>query len=217
MVTSMIKLGSMTRIEILNGILASKIVAIIRMDNPEKVIPVARALHKGGIKAIEITMGTPNALELIRELSQIGGVIPGVGTIIDVDTCKLAIQAGAEFVVTPVSKPEVIQMAHQHDKPIFSGAFTPGEILQAYEWGADVVKVFPADYGMKYFKALRGPLPQIPMMPTGGVTKDNILEWFGHGACAVGMGTTLMNKQAVEQNDFELVTRTARSFVEMVK
>ena len=142
----------MTKASLLDQLLATKIIAIIRLSSSDSVFELAKALHKGGIRAIEITMGTPNALDEINKLSQIEGVIPGVGSVIDAKTAQSAIEAGAQFVVTPVSKPEVIRMAHQYDKPILSGAMTPSEILQAYEWGADVVKLFPAaNFGLSYF------------------------------------------------------------------
>ena len=161
----------MTRATLLEQLLATQIIAIIRLSESEPIFELSQALHRGGIKAIEITMGTPNALEEINKLTQIEGVIPGVGSVIDVKTAEAAIEAGAQFVVTPVSKPEVIQIAHQYDKPILSGAMTPTEILQAYEWGADVVKLFPAEnFGLSYFKAVKAPMPHLPIMHTGGIT-----------------------------------------------
>lgn len=208
----------MTRKAILEQILESKIVAIIRLSESEPVFELAKALHRGGIKAIEITMGTPNALEEIHKLSQIEGVLPGVGSVIDAKTARAAIEAGAEFVVTPVSKPEVIQMAHQHNKPILSGAMTPSEILQAYEWGADIVKLFPAaNFGLSYFKAVKAPMPHLPIMPTGGVTVENAAEWLANGALCLGVGSTLVNKKLIAQKDFERITAVARAMTEAIK
>ncbi len=208
----------MTRASLLDQLLATQIIAIIRLWESEPIFELAQALHRGGVKAIEVTMGTPNALEEINKLSQIEGVIPGVGSVIDAKTAKAAIEAGAQFVVTPVSKPEVIQMAHQYEKPILSGALTPSEILQAYEWGADVIKLFPADhFGLSYFKAVKAPMPNLPIMPTGGVTVDNAAEWIDNGAICLGVGSSLVNKKLIEVRDFEGITANARAMIEAIK
>lgn len=208
----------MTRAELLQQLLATKIIAIIRLSNSEPVFELAKALFRGGIKAIEVTMGTPNALEEIHKLSQIEGVIPGVGSVIDPQTAKTAIEAGAQFIVTPVSKPEVIQMAHQLDKPILSGAMTPTEILQAYEWGADIVKLFPAaNLGATYFKAVKAPIPHVPIMPTGGITVENAADWIANGAVCLGVGSTLVNQNLISQRDFKSITSTAKAMTEAVK
>jgi len=208
----------MTRAFLLEQLLATKIIAIIRLSSSESVFELAQAFRRGGIKAIEVTMGTPNALEEINKLSQIEGVIPGVGSVIDAKIAKAAIDAGAQFVVTPVSKPEVIQMAHQHHKPILSGAMTPSEILQAYEWGADVVKLFPAaNFGLSYFKAVKASMPHLPIMPTGGVTIENASEWIANGAVCLGVGSTLVNKKLIEEKDFEGITAIAKALTEAIK
>ena len=207
----------MTKAYLLEQLLATKIIAIIRLSSSAYVFEFAKALQKGGIRAIEITMGTPNALEEINKLSQIEGVIPGVGSVIDAKTAQSAIEAGAQFVVTPVSKPEVIRMAHQYDKPILSGAMTPSEILQAYEWGADVVKLFPAaNFGLSYFKALKAPMPHLPIMPTGGVTIENAAEWLENGAVCLGVGSSLINKKLIADKDFIGITAIARAMTEAI-
>jgi len=207
----------MTKASLLDQLLATKIIAIIRLSSSAYVFEFAKALQKGGIRAIEITMGTPNALEEINKLSQIEGVIPGVGSVIDAKTAQSAIEAGAQFVVTPVSKPEVIRMAHQYDKPILSGAMTPSEILQAYEWGADVVKLFPAaNFGLSYFKALKAPMPHLPIMPTGGVTVENAAEWLENGAVCLGVGSSLINKKLIAEKDFSGITAIARAMTEAI-
>lgn len=207
----------MTKATLLEELLASKIVAIIRLSSSQPIQELAKALHRGGVKAIEITMGTPNALEEINKLSQIEGVIPGVGSVIDAKIAQAAIEAGAQFVVTPISKPEVIQMAHQFDKPILSGAMTPSEILQAYEWGADVVKLFPAaNFGLSYFKAVKAPMPHLPIMPTGGITLENASEWIASGAVCLGVGSTLVNKQLIADKDFESITAIAKAMIKAV-
>ena len=208
----------MTRATILEQLLATKIIAIIRLSESKPIFDLAQALHRGGIKAIEVTMGTPNALEEIHKLTQIEGVIPGVGSVIDAKTAKAAIEAGAQFVVTPVSKPEVIKMAHQYDKPILSGAITPTEILQAYEWGADVVKLFPAaDFGLSYFKAIKAPMPHVPIMPTGGINVENAAEWVANGAVCLGLGSSLMDKKMIVEKDFEGITSIARAITKTIK
>ena len=208
----------MTRATILEQLLATKIIAIIRLSESKPIFDLAQALHRGGIKAIEVTLGTPNALEEIHKLTQIEGVIPGVGSVIDAKTAKAAIEAGAQFVVTPVSKPEVIKMAHQYDKPILSGAITPSEILQAYEWGADVVKLFPAaDFGLSYFKAVKAPMPHVPIMPTGGINVENAAEWVANGAVCLGLGSSLMDKKMIVEKDFEGITAIARAITETIK
>lgn len=208
----------MTKASLLEQLLATKIIAIIRLSSSTSVFELAQALRKGGIKAIEITMGTPNALQEINKLSQIEGVIPGVGSVVDAKTAQAAIEAGAQFVVTPVSKPEVIQMAHKYDKPILSGAMTPSEILQAYEWGADVIKLFPAaNFGLSYFKAVKAPMPHLPIMPTGGVTVENAAEWLANGAVCLGVGSTLVNKKLIGEGDFDGITTIARAMTDAIK
>mgnify|MGYP000611672163 FL=1 len=207
----------MTKASLLDQLLATEIIAIIRLSSSAYVFEFAKALQKGGIRAIEITMGTPNALEEINKLSQIEGVIPGVGSVLDAKTAQSAIEAGAQFVVTPVSKPEVIRMAHKYDKPILSGAMTPSEILQAYEWGADVVKLFPAaNFGLSYFKALKAPMPHLPIMPTGGVTVENAAEWLENGAVCLGIGSSLINKKLIADKDFIGITAIARAMTDAI-
>ncbi len=203
--------------EILQDIIDQGMIAIIRQNSDQNVLQIARAIASGGIKAIEITMGTPGALLIIESLHEFSGIIPGVGSVVDAQTAENAINAGAEFIVTPITKREVIETAHQHHKPIFSGAFTPGEIHQAYEWGADVVKVFPADIGIKYFKAIRAPMPYIPLMPTGGVNLGNAADWILSGASCLGVGSTLTNKKAIAAGDWDLIEQTARQFLKVIQ
>lgn len=208
----------MTKDDLLEQLLSTKIIAIIRLSSSEPIQELAKALYRGGIKAIEITMGTPNALNEIKKLSQIEGVIPGVGSVVDAKTAQSALEAGAQFVVTPVSKPEVIQMAHRYEKPILSGAMTPSEILQAYEWGADVIKLFPAaNFGLSYFKAVKAPMPQLPIMPTGGVTVENAAQWIASGAVCLGVGSTLVNQKLIAKKDFDGITTIARALNNAIK
>jgi 2-dehydro-3-deoxyphosphogluconate aldolase/(4S)-4-hydroxy-2-oxoglutarate aldolase len=208
----------MSRLAILNRILEEGVVSIIRMEEAEKVPNVIHALQEGGLSALEITLGTPKALQLIESFATNKDLLIGVGSVLDAESARLAILSGAQFIVTPVSKQAVIEMAHRYDVPIFSGAFSPGEILAAYEWGADVIKVFPADtLGMAYFKALRGPMPQLQLMPTGGVTLDNAGEWLKAGACAVGIGSALTDKKAIADENYKLLTANAVRLLASIK
>ncbi|MEO9892711.1 bifunctional 4-hydroxy-2-oxoglutarate aldolase/2-dehydro-3-deoxy-phosphogluconate aldolase [Aurantibacter sp.] len=203
----------MTKEEIVTELKETIVVAIIRLDRAEDVYPTAMALFEGGITAIEITVGTPNALSEINKIAQHKGILAGVGSVVDAKTAASAIKAGAQFIVTPASKKEVIDMAHKHGKPILSGAFSPTEILQAYDWGADIIKLFPAGaLGINYYKAIKAPMPYIPIMPTGGVTELNAVEWLEHGAPCLGVGSELTNTNLIRNKDFKGITELAKSF-----
>ncbi len=203
----------MVREDIVSEILKGGIVSILRVADPKKILPASRAILEGGIKAIEISLNTPQALEGISDLSKIEGIIPGVGTVTNVEMAIKSIECGAEFVVTPVSKKEIIDACHELGKPVFSGAFTPSEIYQAYEWGADVIKVFPAEtLGMKYIKAVLAPFPEIRLMPTGGVTPDNIDKWFDMGAVCVGVGGSFTKAEIFDNEDWKKLTDIAHEF-----
>jgi 2-dehydro-3-deoxyphosphogluconate aldolase/(4S)-4-hydroxy-2-oxoglutarate aldolase len=203
----------MGRIQILNKILEGGIVAILRVESADKILPASKCIFDGGIRAIEVTMNTPNALDCISELSKIDGIIPGVGTVTDKQMATDAIEAGAEFVVTPITKKEIIDTCHRLDKPIFSGAFSPGEIYQAHEWQADVVKVFPAKIlGIGYIKAVKGPFPELKLMPTGGVTPDNIDKWYDMGAVCVGVGGSFTNAEIINNEEWGRLTGIAKEF-----
>ncbi len=208
----------MNRLSILNRILGEGLVAILRLDDEQVVMPVVEALAAGGVHAIEITMGTPGVLRHVeRVVAGLPDVLIGVGSVLDAETARMALYAGAKFIVTPVSKPEIIQTAHRYDAPVFSGAFTPGEILTAFEQGADVVKVFPAEVlGIPYLKAVLAPMPQLRLMPTGGVTVDNVGDWLRAGACAVGVGSSLLDKKAVAAGDFAAITARAIAFIQKI-
>lgn len=204
----------MNRIEILNKILEKKIVAILRVKESEKVVPSALAILEGGIRSIEVSLNTPNALASINELAKRDGLLPGVGTVTSAEMARDGIAAGAEFVVTPISKKEIIEACHELDKPVFSGAFTPSEIHQAYEWGADVVKVFPAyTLGMNYIKAIKAPFPNIKLMPTGGVNSSNIDQWFDMGADCVGIGGCFTKHSIMANEDWPRQTARTKELV----
>jgi 2-dehydro-3-deoxyphosphogluconate aldolase/(4S)-4-hydroxy-2-oxoglutarate aldolase len=207
----------MTRDEVLKNILSLKVIAVIRMSDTEKLPRVVDAIRKGGVRAIEITMTTPGALEVIAGMSKSkpADSLIGAGTVLDPETAVRAIQAGAEFIVSPITNFEMIKVCRKYDIFVAPGAFTPTEIVAAWEAGADVVKVFPAtSVGPKYFKDLRGPLPQIRLMPTGGVSIENAREFIENGACCVAIGTALLDKKAIEGGEWDILTQKARTLVD---
>jgi 2-dehydro-3-deoxyphosphogluconate aldolase/(4S)-4-hydroxy-2-oxoglutarate aldolase len=209
----------MKKEEILEELTLLGAIAVIRMSDSEKLKRVSEAIHKGGVSAIEITMTTPNALSVIENLSKTMGdeIIVGVGTVLDPQTAIDAINAGAQFVVSPVIKPGIIKTVKKLNIPVMPGTFTPTEIQTAYELGADIVKVFPADVvGMAFFKAIKGPMPYLKLMPTGGVTLTNAGEWLKAGACAVGVGTALLEKKAIDENNFKKLTENAEILVKSI-
>src|SRR5258706_12209985 len=174
------------------------IIAVVRAQNAGQVLPLSEALIAGGVIAIEITMTTPDALAAIREASQQLGsrALIGVGTVLDGDTCRAAIDAGAEFVVTPVCRPEFVPIARTAGKPIMLGAYTPTEAQLAHEAGADFIKIFPADtLGAGYIKALRAPLPHLRIVPTGGVDLHNVADFLKAGCAALGVGGSLVSSK----------------------
>ena len=199
-------------------LITSGALGIIRVNQAEGLVRIARALQQGGLNCVEITMTTPGALRAIEETSEeLTGVIMGAGTVLDATTARQAILAGAEFLVTPTVKLDVIEMAHRYGKVVIAGAMTPTEILTAWEAGADMVKVFPASVlGPSYLKAVRGPLPQIPLVPTGGITADNAGEFIRAGAAMVCAGGWLVDKEAVANERYEVLTERARQLVDAV-
>ena len=204
----------------LSQILQHKIIAILRGANPNDVLKIAEALHKGGIKLLEITFNSPNALELLKKLSSQmkNEMLIGMGTVLNAATAKQAIAAGAKFILSPALNPETIKATKEAGAVSIPGAFTATEILMAYENGADIVKVFPASAGADYIKDIRGPLPHIPLMPTGGVTINNVSNFFKAGAVAVGIGSDLVNtKQEVNHEYLRLLSGKAKAFVEIAK
>ncbi|MBI5726718.1 MAG: bifunctional 4-hydroxy-2-oxoglutarate aldolase/2-dehydro-3-deoxy-phosphogluconate aldolase [Ignavibacteriales bacterium] len=209
----------MGRVETLNKLFESKVVAVIRMQDPEKLISVAEALYEGGISFLEVTMTTPQALEVIAAASKKlpKEIVIGVGSVLDAQTARMAIYAGARFVVSPIFKPELIITSHRYDVAVMTGAFTPTEILTAFETGADVVKVFPADVtGMDFFKSVLAPMPFLKLMPTGGVSLTNGGDWIKAGACAVGVGSALLDKKLIEASDYAGLTAKAKTLVQSV-
>ena len=209
----------MKRQEIVDTIIKASAVAVVRLTDPTKLIKVAEAIYAGGVSAIEITMTVPNAIKMIEEASkQIGSYMQiGVGSVLDSDTAQKAIDAGAKYVVSPIFKKEIIETAHKNNIPAMPGAFTPTEIQTAYEAGADIVKVFPADVvGMAFFKGVLAPMPHLKLMPTGGVSLTNAGDWLKAGACAVGVGTALLDKKAIASEDYKTLTANAKILMESI-
>jgi 2-dehydro-3-deoxyphosphogluconate aldolase/(4S)-4-hydroxy-2-oxoglutarate aldolase len=210
----------MKRDAVLDLILATKVIAVVRMKEADRVFMVTDALQRGGVKALEITMTVPGALEIIRRLagSRPQGVIVGAGTVLDAKTAAEAVSSGADFVVSPVADAGMIAACRASDTLVAPGAFTPTEIVSAWEKGADIVKVFPStSLGPQYFKDLKGPLPEIRLMPTGGITLENARAFIEAGASAVGLGTALVDKKAVEAGDWDVLTERARRLVDSLR
>lgn len=203
--------------EILNQLLEEKVVAIVRLDSGEKLVKVAQALKAGGISVVEFTCTTPGALEMVKEASThfSGEVLIGAGTVLDPETARAAILAGTDFIVTPTTNLETIAICKRYGKPIVTGAMTPSEMLTAWEAGADLVKVFPVSNigGPDYIKAVLAPLPQLRLVPTGGVSADNAALYLKAGAAAVAVGGNLVNKKAVENGDWAAITAEAQRLV----
>ncbi|MDB6028598.1 MAG: kdgA [Verrucomicrobiales bacterium] len=206
--------------ETIRRILDCGIVAIIRADNSAQLVDATQALIEGGIDTIEVTMTTPNALQVIRETTQKFGskLLMGVGTVLDDITARLAMEAGAQFVVTPTLRPDVITICNRYSKPIMTGCYTPTEMLTAHEAGSDFIKLFPADQlGASYIKAVRAPLPQLSIIPTGGVTATTCGDFFKAGCVAVAAGSSLVSKSILEKRDWKALTEQAAIFVAAVK
>jgi 2-dehydro-3-deoxyphosphogluconate aldolase/(4S)-4-hydroxy-2-oxoglutarate aldolase len=185
----------MTKLQIIERLLNPGVVAVIRADSAAALIPICEALLTGGVTALEITMTSPGALAAIAEASQRFGdrALMGVGTVLDPETCRAAILAGAQFVVTPVCRPAIVEMCLRYAKPVACGAYTPTEALTAHEAGADFIKLFPADQlGPKYIQNLLGPLPMLRIIPTGGVTAETAAHFLKAGCVALGAGSSLI-------------------------
>lgn len=209
----------MDRLEALQKTLDTGIVSIIRAKSGEQLVEVAKALYEGGIDVIEVTFTVPGVLDIISAVKQELGdrILLGAGTVLDTESARAAILAGAEFIVTPTVNPDVIRLCNRYSKAIMPGAFTPTEILTAWEAGADIVKVFPADVGGPgYLKAVHGPLPQVRLLPTGGVDLETLPAFVKAGACAVGLGSALVEKSAVESGDMDRIRSLAEQYVALL-
>src|SRR6516165_9980232 len=204
----------------LRHVLDCGIVAVVRSPDSAQLVEAARALADGGVTVVEITMTVPGALDVVRQVRQALGdrVLLGAGTILDAETARAALLAGAEYLVAPTVNLDVIRLCQRYDKLVMPGAFTPTEILTAWEAGADIVKVFPAEVvGPAFFKALRGPLPQVRLMPTGGVDLNTAADFLRAGACCLGVGGQLVEPRAVANRDFDRIRDLARQYVAIVQ
>lgn len=209
-----------TKQQIIDQLLNPGVIAVVRAKRTDQVVPLAEALVAGGVIAVEITMTTPNALAAIRETSAILGerALIGVGTVLDEATCRAALEAGAQFVVSPICRRELVPIAQQAGKPVMLGAYTPTEAQLAHEAGADFIKIFPADgLGPNYIKALRAPLPHLKIVPTGGVDLKTIGDFFKAGSVAVGAGSSLISKDVLENDDWAALTNVASEFVKAAR
>src|SRR5712692_561805 len=210
----------MSKHKTLAAILDIGIVPIVRASTPEAAIQAAEAIYRGGIRAVEITMTVPGALQALEKVADQFGdrMMLGAGTVLDPETARASMLAGAEFFVTPSLKLSTIEICHRYSKVIMPGALTPTEVLTAWEAGADLVKIFPCGNvgGPKYIRALKAPLPQVEMVPTGGVNLDNAAEFFRAGASAIAVGSELVSAKALSEGEFESIEQTARQFLEVV-
>ena len=207
--------------ETLAKILEEGVVPVIRVASAAEAFEVAKAIHEGGISVIEVTMSVAGALDVMKEVTQKFGqkVLLGAGTILDPETARAALLSGAQFIVTPTLNPDVIKMCKRYSAVIIPGALTPTEILTAWEAGADLVKVFPIAQvgGPAYIRALMGPLPHIPLVPTGGVNLQNAGEFIKAGCAAIAAGGELVDKKAVAEKKFSVIAENAQKFVAEVK
>jgi len=204
----------------LQAIMDCGVVAIVRVGNTKDAVEVCKAVIKGGVKPVEVTMTTPGAIEAIMEFKDVAqdDTIVGAGTVLDPETARTAILAGAEFIVSPTLNLGVIEVCHRYGKIVIPGAFSPTEILAAWEAGADIVKVFPAGVvGPQYIRDIMGPLPQIRLSPVGGVNLENTPHFIRAGAVAVSVGTSLVDQKALSQKKYEIITENAERFIEAVR
>ena len=205
------------REKIVSGIEAEGLVAIVRVRRPELTLPLAKALVAGGIRAVELTMSIPNALEAVRTIDRELGdkILLGVGTVIDDDTCRAAIDAGAKYVISPIIRPSLVAAAHALDRPVMLGAYTPTEAQAAHEAGSDFVKIFPADtLGPSYIKSLLAPLPHLRIVPTGGVNLDTMEAYLAAGSAALGTGSALLKKEIIAGENWGELERLAKRFAD---
>lgn len=210
----------MSQPSIVDRVTASGIVAVLRADRPDAVVDIAEALLAGGVDAIEVTFTVPKAHRVLEAVAdRLGGkIVLGAGTVLDPETARLAILAGAEFIVSPALNLETIELCRRYSKAVLPGALTPTEVLTAWQAGADVVKIFPSEItGPQYLKALHGPLPQVKLMPTGGVNLETATDFLAAGAVALGVGGSLIEKEAVAAGNLQRIADLAAQYVQIVK
>ena len=210
----------MTKLEHMQRIEACGVIAIIRTNNASELIEVTDAIKAGGVDIIEVTMTTPNALSVINSVSAKydDEILVGVGSVLDSETARAAMLAGAKFVVSPVTRPDIIEMCNRYGTVVMPGAFTPTEILKAWEAGADYVKVFPSSgVGPGYIKDIKAPMPHISLVPTGGVNLNNAVEFIRAGAAALGVGSALVNNKVISDGLLNRLTENAKQLVDKVQ
>src|SRR3954451_10221435 len=205
---------------ILGSIIDIGVVPVVRTSSAESAVKAIEAVYRGGIRAAEITMTVPGAIKALEKLADMFGdkIVLGAGTVLDPETARACMLAGAQFFVTPSLKLSTIEMVKRYSKVICAGALTPTEVLTAWEAGADVVKVFPANSlgGPKYIKALKGPLPHIEMIPTGGVNLETAGEFLKAGACAVAVGGELVDAKLIRENRYDRIEELAREYLAVI-
>jgi 2-dehydro-3-deoxyphosphogluconate aldolase/(4S)-4-hydroxy-2-oxoglutarate aldolase len=210
----------MSKLSDLERVRQTAIVAVIRAPSGERLVEVAEALLAGGVEVMEVTFTVPQAPRVLEQLAgRLGSrILLGAGTVLDAETARIALLSGAEFIVSPTLNLDVIRLCRRYDKLVMPGAFTPTEVLSAWEAGADIVKIFPSDVvGPAYLKALAGPLPQVRLMPTGGVNLRTAADFLRSGAFALGVGGSLVDPQAVAAGQFAQIEKLARQFIEVVR
>src|ERR1700732_2379864 len=210
----------MKKIAVLNALREIGLVPVLRAQSVEQAMALADAIAAGGVNVLEVTMTVPGAIQVMRRLAEERpDILIGAGTVLDAETARSCILEGAQFVVSPALNFKTIEMCQQHSIAVLPGALTPTEIVNAWQAGADVVKVFPASAmgGAKYLTALKGPLPQIEMIPTGGVSLANAAEFLAAGAFALGVGSDLVDAKAMAEGKPEVVTESARKYLEIVR
>lgn len=211
----------MTKQAILSTIREIGLIPVVRTPSAESAVKAIEAIYEGGIRLAEVTMTVPGAVRVLEKLADHFGdrMLLGAGTVLDPETCRVCMLAGAQFFVTPALNLKTIEMAHRYSKPISPGALTPTEVLAAWDAGADIVKIFPCDNvgGPKYIKALKGPFPQIEMIPTGGVSLTTAGDFLKAGACAVAVGGELIDSKTIKEGSYAIFTERARRFLDAVK
>ncbi len=207
------------KFEHMQRIVKTGVIAVVRAESADEAIKIADAVRKGGIDLIEITFTVPGAIDVMKELAKnfsSDELLLGAGTVLDPETARAALLAGAEYIVSPYFNPEIVKLCNRYQKICMPGCMTVTEIVQAMEAGVDIVKFFPGSaFGPSIVKAIKGPLPQAQIIPTGGVSLDNVQEWIKNGCLAVGVGGELT--KGAKKGDFDLVTETAKRFVQKVK
>ena len=207
------------KINVLQKIMDCGVVAVVRAENADQALKIAAACHRGGVAAIEITFTVPGAAAVIKQLAaayQQGEIIIGAGTVLDPETARIAILAGAQYIVTPAFNAQTVKLCNRYQVPVMSGCMTIKEIIEAMEAGTDIIKLFPGEaMGVPFVKALKGPLPQAPVMPTGGVSLDNVQDWIKAGCVAVGVGDNLTG--GAKNGDYESITGIGKQFIAKVR